>query len=252
MSLPVELVLPKTDGSRPENDSNDPNHAYSYGGKHPDCCINNGVNSCSKNMYPGKRPDGSTWALCNWHAHSIGTIFTLPCNCPGKVNIFAGGIGAGPRGIASNYAYAQGHDTGATDFTGNYCCPNARSCDDHTYKCGKMYVCYSCQENHPHAVATHEDTEDSEESSSEESDGPVPYIPMTGHIFGIRKGNAYSVSILTEGRGHVNVKTYADAMYVHQEMLEAGDNARALCWYALASHMPDRPLHIQPLVINFE
>jgi hypothetical protein len=260
MSLPAKLVLPKVDKSKTsdlQEKSGDPDHAYSYGGKNPGCVIDNGEKSCSKNMYAGKRPDGSSWELCNWHAHLAGSLFALKCNCPGKVNILVGGM-SGPRWIAYAYAEAHGYeDLGAADFTGNYCCPDARSGNADEYTCGDMYVCYSCKANHPCAIANRDSSaelSDGSESSdsSEDSDGPVPYIPMTGHIYGIKKGNAYSVSILTNGRGLVNVKTFADAMYVHQEMLEAGDKASALYWYALASHMPDRPTYIQPIVLDFE
>lgn len=213
-------------------------------GKNPDCFADS--SSCSIAMYTDEELEVP---MCYWHAARIGSIFQRSCGC--KTNFCLGG-----DAISRNFVYqllakidveADGPDNGVCDMGGFYCCRGTRSgAIDAPYECGSMSVCEECRAHHDPTCLCKTQSYDSESETDEPIiDGPVPYVPPG--IFGIRRGNGWVVKMAESKTGGYEITSYLDAIKVHSKFLETGDS-RADAWFALASHMPDRPSYIQPVV----
>lgn len=212
-------------------------------GKNPECFADS--SSCSIATYTNEKLEVP---MCYWHAVRIGSIFPRLCGC--KTNYCLGG-----DSISRNFVYqlleklnveVDGPNNGVCDMGGFYCCRDARSgAIDTPYECGFMSVCEDCRAHHDPTCLHEIESEEYDPDWEPVIDGPVPYLPPG--IFGIRRGNGWVVKMADSKTGGYEITSYRDAIKVHSKFLETGDS-RADAWYALASHMPDRPSYIQPMV----
>ena len=105
-----------------------------------------------------------------------------------------------------------------------------------------MSVCEECRVHHDptflRKIQSYDSESDQYESDETVIDGPVPYLPPG--IFGIRQGNGWVVKMADSKTGSNEITSYREAIKIHSKFLETGDS-RAGAWFALASHMPDRP-----------
>ena len=197
-------------------------HLNNNGCHNISCAIES--DSCSSEM-------SDIFNICMWHRARMGSIQTISCGCGLLLNaVNSDSIG---RRITINYYNTE---FAVIDCTGAYCCSECQNSDTYTTMCGNIKVC-------PNNIHMHNQT--SLVPFESDSNGNVPIL-VSG-ICGIKKGSGFVVPV-AHSRGNVNVKSYLDAMTLHSWYITDGDNEMARIWFIVASHMPDRPDYIHPIM----